>query len=118
MNEAKEMVKIACQALAEKKAENVVTLDIGGLSIIADYFVITNGHSEAQIGAMIDEVTEKLHRAGFQCKQQEGTPGGDWVLLDYGDMIVHIFNPDSRAFYNLERIWGDAVRVTEAEIGA
>lgn len=112
MEQARNMARIVCQALEDKKGEAVTVLDISKVSVMADYFVIANGNSDSQVHALVENVDEKMHEAGYTLKQQEGK-GGAWVLMDYGDVIVHIFDKENRLFYNLERIWSDGVVVEE-----
>ena len=107
METAKEMAKIAYKALADKKGEDITVLDISEISPLADYFLIANGNSENQVRALVDNVEEELHKNGYRMKQREGYTSGKWVLMDFGDIIVHIFDKDSRQFYDLERIWRD-----------
>ena len=106
--EAFEMASIAKEALEDKKGEDIKILDLKGLSNIADYFVIGSGSNPKQIRAMADNVNEKLFKAGFKLHHSEGYSGGVWILLDYGSLIVHVFDKEQRGFYSLERIWGDA----------
>lgn len=107
-NEAvKKMAGIAIEALEDKKAEDIRVIDISGVSVLADYFIIATGTNTSQIQAMADEVEEKLGRAGHPMKQIEGYDHANWVLLDFGDIIVHIFDKENRLFYDLERIWRD-----------
>lgn len=107
-NEAvKIMAGIAIEALEDKKAEDIRVIDISGVSVLADYFIIATGTNTSQIQAMADEVEEKLGRAGHPMKQIEGYDHANWVLLDFGDIIVHIFDKENRLFYDLERIWRD-----------
>ena len=107
-NEAvKKMAGIAIEALEDKKAEDIRVIDISGVSVLADYFIIATGTNTSQIQAMADEVEEKLGRAGRPMKQIEGYDHANWVLLDFGDIIVHIFDKENRLFYDLERIWRD-----------
>lgn len=96
MNESKEMARIACAALAEKKAENITAIDIGGVSSIGDYFIIANGTNRNQVQAMADSVQEDLYKAGHEAKNIEGYGSANWILLDYGDIIVHIFSKEDR----------------------
>lgn len=110
MEQTLEMARIVRQALEDKKGEEVTVLDISKVSVMADYFVIANGNSDSQVRALIENVDEKMQAAGYTLKQQEGK-GGAWVLMDYGDVIVHIFDKENRLFYNLERIWSDGVAV-------
>ncbi|MEZ3435987.1 MAG: ribosome silencing factor [Lachnospiraceae bacterium] len=112
MEQARNMARIVCHALEEKKGEAVTVLDISKVSIMADYFVIANGNNDSQVRALVENVDEKMQEAGFTLKQQEGK-GGAWVLMDYGDVIVHIFDKENRLFYNLERIWSDGVVVED-----
>jgi len=113
MEQALNMAKVVCRALEDKKGEDITLLDISNISVMTDYFVITNGNNDSHVRALMENVEEKMKQAGYEMKQQEGK-GGAWTLMDYGDMIVHIFDKDSRAFYNLERIWSDA-KVVELE---
>ena len=105
-NELK-MVKLALKALDEKKGKDVKVIDIREVSVIADYFIIASASNENQAQAMMDSVEETLGRAGWEPRQVEGTKNSSWVLMDYGDMIVHIFDEENRLFYDLERIWRD-----------
>lgn len=114
MEQAKKMAKIAYDALDEKKGEEIRIIDISGVSVLADYFIIANGANDSQVRALVDNVEEKLHKTGCSLKQREGQGSGGWVLLDFGDVIVHIFDKENRLFYDLERIWRDG-RVVEYE---
>ena len=116
MNQSKEMAKIAYEALSEKKGEDIKIIDIAGISVLADYFLIANGNSSSQVTALVDNVEEKLHKAGFQLKQREGQSGGSWVLLDFGDIIVHVFDKENRLFYDLERIWKDGKDISAEDL--
>ena len=107
MNRELEMAKLACHALDEKKGKDIKVIDIHKVSVIADYFVIASASNQNQVQAMVDNVDETLGRAGFEAKQIEGTRSSSWVLMDYGDMIVHVFDEENRLFYDLERIWRD-----------
>lgn len=106
-NKSKEMAKLAIQALEDKKAEDIKVIDISEVSVIADYFIIVNGTNRSQIQAMSDNVKETLGRAGYPLKQIEGYQNANWVLLDFNDVIIHIFDKENRLFYDLERIWRD-----------
>lgn len=107
MNKSKEMTKLTLKALEDKKANNIRIIDIGGVSVIADYFVIASGSNTNQVQAMADNVREALGRAGFEPRQVEGYGSASWILMDYNDIIIHIFSEESRMFYDLERIWRD-----------
>ena len=106
-NQSKEMAKIAYHALSDKKGEDIKIIDITGISVLADYFIIANGSSDSQVNALVDNVEEELHKAGFGLKQREGQASASWVLLDFGDIIVHVLDKENRLFYDLERIWKD-----------
>ena len=104
-----EQIRVITDVLEDKKASDITVLDIKGLSIMADYFVIGSGSNKNQIGAIIDAIEEKMLKVcGIFPKHIEGTKDSGWILLDYQDIIVHIFDIESRSFYDLERIWGDA----------
>ena len=107
MNKEQEMVRIACKAIDDKKGKDIKVIDIHEVSVIADYFVIASASNQNQVQAIVDNVEEQLGRAGFEAKQVEGTRNSSWVLMDYGDMIVHVFDEENRLFYDLERIWRD-----------
>ena len=107
MSIEKEMVRIACKSLDDKKAKDIKVIDIHEVSVIADYFVIASASNQNQVQAMVDNADEMLDRAGYEAKQIEGTRNSSWVLMDYGDMIIHIFDEENRLFYDLERIWRD-----------
>ncbi len=106
-----EMAKLAIAALEDKKAEDIKVIDIGEVTVIADYFIIAGGSNRSQIQALSDNVEEQLGRAGFYLKQKEGYDTANWVLLDFGDVIVHIFDKENRLLYDLERIWRDGKQV-------
>ena len=116
MEQAKEMVKIAYQALDDKKGEDIKIINLEGISVLADYFIIANGTNSSQVQALVDNVEEELHKAGYSLKQREGYSNGNWVLLDFGDVIVHIFDRENRLFYDLERIWRDGKEITFDEL--
>ena len=107
MEQSKKMAKLAYAALDERKGEDITIIDISQVSVLADYFIIANGSNDNQVRAMVDEVEEQLGKAGFELKQREGYGLGSWVLLDFGNIIVHVFDKENRLFYDLERIWRD-----------
>ncbi|MBQ7680087.1 MAG: ribosome silencing factor [Butyrivibrio sp.] len=106
-NKAQEMAGLAIAALQDKKGEDLRVIDISKVSTLGDYFIIASGGNARQVQAMIDAVDEKLGRAGFEAKSVEGYEGGRWVLMDFGDIIIHVFDQENRRFYDLERIWRD-----------
>ena len=105
MSDALKMVKMAKKALEDKKAQDIKVIDIRQVTVIADYFLIADGANPNQVQAMVDNVEEVLGKAGYECRQIEGYGTGGWVLMDYGDIIVHAFSREDRLFYDLERIW-------------
>lgn len=108
MATSKELAKIAYAALDEKKANDIKIIDISQISVLADYFIIASGSNRNQVQAMVDSVQEDLFKkAGVEAKQVEGYQSGNWILLDYADIIVHVFDEENRLFYDLERIWRD-----------
>ena len=107
MSEVFDLVKVAAKALSDKKGVDVKVLDIRGISPIADYFVIGSAKNANQIEAMQDAVDEEMHKAGAELKQIEGNRNSTWILMDYNDVIVHIFSEEDRLFYDLERVWTD-----------
>ena len=109
-----EIAKLAIAALEDKKAEDIKVIDISEVSVIADYFIIANGTNRNQIQTLSDNVEEKLGKAGVELKQVEGYDSANWVLLDFRDVIIHIFDKDNRLFYDLERIWRDG-KLIEAD---
>ena len=105
--ESDKMASLAYRALEDKKAENIKIINIEKVSVIADYFLIASGTNRNQVLALTDNVEEVLGRAGYEQKQKEGYQTANWVLMDYGDIIIHIFDRENRLLYDLERIWGD-----------
>ncbi len=102
-----EAVNIAYSALDDKKGIDIKVINIENISVIADYFIITSGSNVNQVKALADNVQEELGKAGYDYKQIEGYNTANWILMDYGNIIIHIFNQDDRLFYDLERIWRD-----------
>ncbi len=101
------LATIAAGALSDKKASDIKIIDISNISIMADYFIIASGSNTNQLQAMCDNVREELAKKDCHPKQVEGYDTANWILMDYGDVVVHIFDEESRNFYNLERIWSD-----------
>ncbi len=108
---SEQMLQIAYNALDDKKANDIQMIDIRAISILSDYFIIASGTNPNQIHAMTDQVEEKMQKAGFYPKAIEGYQNANWILMDYGDVVVHIFDTESRSFYDLERIWSDGKRL-------
>jgi iojap-like ribosome-associated protein len=116
MNRSKEMARIAYAALEDKKAEDIKVIDIEGITVIADYFIIASGTNKNQVQALADSVEQSLVKAGHVVKQIEGYHTANWVLLDFGDIIIHIFDSENRLFYDIERIWRDGKTVEVADL--
>ncbi|AZV44467.1 ribosome silencing factor [Peribacillus asahii] len=106
----RELLVLAATAADDKRAEDIVALNMQGISLIADYFLICHGNSEKQVQAIAREMKEKAEEAGVNVKRLEGFDEAKWVLVDMGDVVAHIFHRDERLYYNLERLWGDAPR--------
>lgn len=113
---SKKMVLAAIDALEDKKAEDIRIIDISEVSPLADYFVIANGGNRNQVQALADNVEELLGRLGYERRPVEGYDNANWILLDYKDIIIHIFDRENRGFYDLERIWRDGKIVTEEDL--
>ncbi|SCI23235.1 putative nicotinate-nucleotide adenylyltransferase [uncultured Roseburia sp.] len=114
--QSKEMAKLAYQALEEKKAEDIQIIDIRDISVIADYFVIASGSNVNQLQAMVDAAQEALYKSGYHCSQKEGNQNSSWILMDYKDIIIHLFSKEDRLFYDLERIWKDGKFISIEEL--
>jgi ribosome-associated protein len=102
---SEETLRLVLARLDDMKAEDTVTIDLSGKSTIGDYMVVTSGRSNRHVGAVSDHLLEDLRKAGVPGVRAEGMPHCDWVLIDAGDVIVHVFRPEVRAFYNLEKMW-------------
>ena len=113
---SKKMASMAVDALEDRKGEDVKVLDISEISTLADYFIIAGGTNINQVQAMADNVQEVLGRAGHMTKNVEGYESGNWILLDFGDIIVHVFDNESRLFYDLERIWRDGKVIDKEDL--
>ncbi|SER93167.1 ribosome-associated protein [Isobaculum melis] len=105
---SEEMLKIAVKAADDKRAEDILALDVRGISILADYFVIAHGNSDKQVEAIMNEIIDQEEAAKVTVKRVEGREEAKWILVDLGDVVVHIFHYSERSYYNLEKIWGDA----------
>lgn len=114
--DSQKMLEIAVMAADSKRAEDIVALDVQSVSLLADYFVIMHAGSKRQVKAIVDEIEDKLNEDGVFVKRIEGKVEGSWILMDFGDIIVHVFDEDSRAHYNLEKLWGDAPYVDLSKV--
>ena len=112
----KELVKIIYNAIEDRKGEDIRVLDISGVSDMADYFIIASGNNKNQVQAIADNVNEAMLENRLELKQTEGYNTAGWILMDYGDIIVHVFSKEERLFYDLERIWRDGKTVDIEEM--
>ncbi len=113
---SKEIALAAIEALEDKKGEDIKVIDISEVSILADYFIIASGNNRNQVQALCDNVEEKLGKMGVIKKQIEGYDNGNWILVDYRDIVIHIFDKENRLFYDLERIWRDGKLIEKEEL--
>ncbi|MCI8416130.1 MAG: ribosome silencing factor [Lachnospiraceae bacterium] len=114
--QSKELARLAYAALDDKKARDIRIIDISKVSILADYFLIASGSNRNQVQAMADNVEEEMNKAGHTARQVEGYQTANWILMDYGDIIIHIFDEENRLFYDLERIWRDGSALELADL--
>lgn len=112
--ETMELAKKICKATSDKKAGNIIIMDMRGLTFSTDYFVICNAPTATQVRAIADNVEEELAKENVHFSHKEGYHEGEWILLDYGDVVVHIFKNENREYYALEKLWGDA-KITNYE---
>ncbi|HEX6970957.1 MAG TPA: ribosome silencing factor [Limnochordia bacterium] len=108
---AEEIAIAAAQAAVGKRANDVIVLKLRGLTIVTDFFVIASAEAAVQVRAVVEAIQERLHALGRRCLSREGWEDARWVLLDYGDVVVHVFRQPDREYYELERLWGDAERI-------
>lgn len=111
--DSKEFVQKICQCLCDHKAEDVVSIDVRGKSEVTDYYVVAGGRSMTHTRALIEHVEEEMDKLGVAPVRREGVREGRWAVLDYGDVLVHIFNDETRLFYHLESLWGDEKNTTK-----
>lgn len=116
MENSKKMVKLAFEALEDKKGEDIQVIEIKDISVIADYFIIANGTNTQQVDALVDSVKDRLGRSGYDPLRVEGVKSAGWILMDYGDVVVHVFSKEDRLFYNLERIWRDGKIISKEKL--
>jgi len=103
------LLEIIKKAIEDKKGEDIKILDIQNLCVICDYFVITHGYNQPQVEAITDNIIDELHKSNITPKRVEGGKNSGWILIDYGDIVIHVFLNEQRSFYEIERIWKDAV---------
>lgn len=111
-----ELVQFAARLLDNKKATDIDVLEIGGVTSIGDYFVIASGSSNTQVKTLAGELEDRLAEQGVEPKRIEGEASAVWILMDYGDVIVHLFHRDTRDFYGLERLWADAKKLDVQQV--
>lgn len=114
--ESRELAKIAYNALDEKKGINISIIDISEISTLADYFIIAGGNNENQVKALANSVEEEMYKVDCKPKHIEGFDNANWILMDFSDIIVHVFNEEDRLFYDLERIWRDGKHLEVADL--
>ena len=112
---SKEMTKAAYHVLEDHKGEDITVLDISNVSIVADYFIIVTADNIRHVGALSDAGEDKMAEPSYPMRRREGTPESGWILLDYNDVIIHIFNKEQRIFYDLERIWSDGKKIVNID---
>lgn len=112
LNGSLELADFIAKVMEDKKAEDIEVLEIKDLTVIADYFVICTGKSSTQISSICDEIQERLEEHGIKAGHIEGLRSNNWILMDYGSVVAHIFSPADRDFYKLDRIWADAKRLS------
>lgn len=113
-----QVAQLAARLLEDKKARQVRILDISQISTVADYFVVGSASSTVHLRAIADHVEEQLDQVGMRKRHMEGYRNGRWILLDYGDLVIHLFHEEERDFYNLERLWGDAPVLEHTPVAA
>ena len=114
--ESRELAKIAYNALDEKKGINISIIDISEISTLADYFIIAGGNNENQVKALANSVEEEMYKVDCKPKHIEGFDNANWILMDFSDVIVHVFNEEDRLFYDLERIWRDGKHLAVTDL--
>ena len=117
MTDSKQLAKTAYDALADKKAEDIKVLGISEITVLADYFIIAGGTNRNQVQAMADNVEEMIGKTfGISPNHIEGYQNANWILMDYGDIVVHLFDRENRLFYDLEKVWGDGKIVSVEDL--
>jgi ribosome-associated protein len=112
---SQEYALIAAEAAADKKASDILVLDVSQLVVITEFFVIVSGSNDRQVKTIAQEIEHRLKETGLRARSREGEREGEWVLLDFGDLVVHVFQPAAREFYRIEHLWDDAPRIALPE---
>lgn len=115
-NKVKQMVEIAQGTLDRKKAQDIVSLDVSKLTVVTDAMVIASGRSSLQVKSLARDVDDEMSKAGYDLRRREGHQEGRWIILDYGEIIVHIFHYEQREFYHLERLWDDGTNLIQEDL--
>lgn len=115
MENSRQLAELCAKLLSDKKGSDIIMLDIEHLTVLADYFVIASAKSSTQVKAMGEHVEEELSKMGLEPTRREGFSDARWIILDYGDVVVHVFNDEMRMFYCLERLWEDGNNLTRYE---
>jgi ribosome-associated protein len=113
--ETKQLADEICKLLSSKKAEDILLIDVSKKTTLADYFIIASGRSTTQVKSLCENIEDKFAKLGLEPKNRDGVREGRWAALDYGDIIVHIFNDEQRLFYHLERLWSDSDNIEKFE---
>ena len=108
VTESIELVELVVKSADDKRAEDIIAMDVSKISILADYFIVMHGNSEKQVKAISEEIIDKAEEAGIDVRRVEGRDSSKWLLIDLGDVVVHVFHYSERSFYNLEKLWSDA----------
>lgn len=116
MERSKMIVKKAYAALSDKKGEDIKVIEIGKLSTVADYFIIANGSNAPHVESLVDNVEEELLKEKIHAERIEGVKSSGWILMDYNNVVVHVFSKEDRLFYDLERIWRDGKEINVEEL--
>ena len=113
--DTKKLATEICKVLSSKKAEDILLIDVSKKTTLADYFILASGKSTTQVRTLCDNVEDMLSKSGIEPKSRDGVSEGRWAAIDYGDIIIHIFNDEQRLFYHLERLWGDSENIIKID---
>jgi len=113
--ETKQLAEDICKLLLSKKAEDIILIDVSKKTTLADYFIIASGRSTTQVKSLCDNIEDKFSKLEMEPKNRDGVREGRWAALDYGDIIIHIFDDEQRLFYHLERLWSDSDNIVKFE---
>lgn len=108
---SEKLANLLCDALKSRKAFDIVKINVQEKTSVADYFVVASARSTTQVKSLIEFCEEKAEKAGYEIKRKDGISDGRWAIVDFGDVILHVFNDEMRLFYHLERLWGDGEKI-------